>query len=114
VGVAREAVEEAPQVLVQERVDPDLVVEGGELGRVRQVPVDQEEGRLEERGLPRQLVDRVAPVAQDAGVAIDVRDGRGARGGVDIARVVGDVSRLRQQFAHSDPGGPFRRRLYRQ
>ena len=51
-----------------------------------------------------QLVDRVAAVAQDAGIAVDVGDLRAARGGVGEARVIGDQAGLGQQLAHVGAG----------
>ena len=56
----------------------DLVLPGLELLRGRQLAVDQQVGDLEVGGVLGQLLDRVAPVAQDAGVAVDVGD-RAAR-----------------------------------
>mmetsp|Transcript_34874 Transcript_34874/g.85402 ORF Transcript_34874/g.85402 Transcript_34874/m.85402 type:complete len:212 (-) Transcript_34874:273-908(-) len=55
---------------------------------VGQVAVDGGEGRLEVRGLLSQLFDGVSAVAQDAGVAVDVRDLGLARRRVHVTRVV--------------------------
>ncbi len=69
-------------------------VELGQLGRRRQLAVDQQVADLEEAStVLGQLLDRVAAVAQDAGVAVDVGDRRGAGRGVDEAGVEGDVAR---------------------
>ena len=54
--------------------------------------------------LRRELVDRVAAVAQDAGVAVDVGDRRLAGRGVHEARVVGDVAGLGQHLRDVEPG----------
>ena len=81
VGVVVEALEEAlAHVLVDERVvrdvvDPRLVLRGG-----RQLAVDQQVGHLEVGRVLRQLLDRVAAVAEDARVAVEVGD-RARRGG---------------------------------
>ena len=54
----------------------------------RQLAVDEQVGDLEVGGLLGQLLDRVAAVAQDAGVAVDLGD-RAARGrGLGVAGVV--------------------------
>ena len=89
VGVVAEALHEALDVLVHERVVGDLVHPGVVLLLGRQLAVDEEVGDLEEVGLLRELLDRVAAVLEDALVAVDEGDGRAARGGVDEAGVVG-------------------------
>ncbi len=52
-----------------------------------------------------QLLDRVAAVAQDARVAVDVGDGALGRGGVDEAIVEGGVAGLGQQRTQRDAVG---------
>ena len=87
VGVVVEALEEPlADVLVDERVGGDLVDPGVELVPVGQLAVDQQVGDLEVGGPLGQLLDRVAPVAQDAGLAVELGDGAlggcgGAEGG---------------------------------
>ena len=54
-----------------------------------QLAVDQQVGDLEVAGVLAQLLDRVAAVLQDAGVAVDVGDRAAARGRVHEGRVVG-------------------------
>jgi hypothetical protein len=54
-----------------------------ELGLVRQLTVQQQVGDLQERGALGQLLDRVAAVLEDPGVAVDVGDGAAAGGRVD-------------------------------
>ena len=102
VGVAREAVEEGAQVLVQHRVPADGVLEAAQLVARRQLAVDEQVGDLDEGRLLGQLVDRVAAVAQDALVAVDVGDGALARRRVDEADVVGDEPGLLQQRADTE------------
>ena len=107
VRVAREAVEEPLQVLVQQRVPLDL---GGELVQLflgRQFAVDQQIADLDEIRLLGELLDRVAAVAQDAGIAVDVGDGALGRGGVDEAIVEGGVAGLGQQRTQRDAVGPL-------
>ena len=94
VGVVAEAVHERLDVLVHERVVGDLVHPGVVLLLGGQRAVDEEVGHLEEVGLLRQLLDRVAAVLEDALVAVDERDGRAARGGVHEAGVIGGQTRL--------------------
>ncbi len=102
VRVAREPVEEVPQVLVQQRVPADLVGERLQLGRRRQLAVDQQVADLEEGRPLGQLVDRVAAVAQDARVAVDVGDRRPAGRGVDEPDVQGDQVGRAQQLGDID------------
>src|SRR5205814_9284807 len=59
VRVAREAVEEPAQVLVQQRVDVDPAGELGQLIGGRQLAVDQQVRDLQEGRLPGQLLDGV-------------------------------------------------------
>jgi hypothetical protein len=74
---------------VQHRVLLDLGREAGQLGLGRQLALQEQPGDLEEARLLRQLLDRVAAVAQDARVAVDVGDGALAGAGVAVARVEG-------------------------
>ena len=97
VRVAREAVEEGAQVFVQHRVTANPLLEGRQLVSSRELAVDQQVGDLGEGRLLGQLVDGVAPIAQDAGVTVDVGDGALAGGRVDEAHVVGDQTGLLQQ-----------------
>ena len=55
-------------------VRQDLVLEHPQLLRGGQRAVDEQVGRLEVSRVLRELLDRIPAVAQDAGVAIDVRD----------------------------------------
>ena len=76
-GLKASAPERAEKVLcirVDESVRQDLVLEHPQLLRGGQRAVDEQVGRLEVGRVLRELLDRVAAVAQDAGVAIDVRD----------------------------------------
>jgi hypothetical protein len=59
--------------------------------------------RPEPVGLLRELLDRVAAVAQNPGVPVDIGDRRGARCGVREARER-DVPGLAQQLANIEPG----------
>jgi hypothetical protein len=78
-------------------VPADPVLELGQLALAGQLAVDEQVRDLDERRLLGELLDRVAPVAQDPGVAVDVRDGALARRGVDEAGVVGDSARVLEQ-----------------
>src|SRR5208283_1870141 len=63
--------------------------------RVRgQLAVQQQPRHLEERAVLRQFLDRIAPVAQDAEVAVDKRDRAAAGGRVLKCRVVGHDSEV--------------------
>ncbi len=106
--VAREAVEEPFQVLVQQRVPLDVVGEPVELVLGRQFPVDQQIADFDEVRLLGELLDRIPAVAQDSRVAVDVGDGALGRGGVDEAFVESRVAGLRQERTQSETVGPLR------
>src|SRR5690606_7280936 len=71
--------------------------EVGELGAGRQLAEDQEVRRLDERRLHRELLDRIAAVAQDAPVAVDIGDRAAACAGIRIAAVERDQPRVGAQ-----------------
>ncbi|CAB4757798.1 unannotated protein [freshwater metagenome] len=96
-GVAGEAVEEPAQILVQHRVLAYTRLEVVELGLRWQLTVDEQVRGLEERGLLGQLFDRIAAVAQDARVTVDIGDRRGAGRRIEEAMIEGDPARLLQQ-----------------
>src|SRR3954451_24089695 len=88
VRVVAEAVEELLDVLVDVRVDRDLVYPRVELVAVRQLAVDDQVGDLEIGRLLAELLDRVAAVLEHPGLTVDVGDRRAARRGVGVRRVV--------------------------
>jgi hypothetical protein len=95
VRVVVEPVDEAlAHVLVDERVVDDVVVPLGQLRRVGQLTVEQQVRHFEVGALLGQLLDGVTAVAQDASVAIEVRDGALARGGLHVGRVVDEQRRV--------------------
>ena len=106
VGVAREAVEESRLVFMQQRVPLDLRGERGQLLGGGQLAVDQQVADLDEGRLLGQLIDRVAAVTQDPGVAVDVGDGALGRRGVHKPLVEGRVAGLGQQRAERVPSEP--------
>ena len=77
---------------MNERVVCDVVRPLLELGLVRQFTVQQEVCHLEVRALFGQLFDGVAAVAQDSGIAVEIRDRTLAGRGLHVGRVV-DVER---------------------
>ena len=89
-GVAWEAVVEAPHVLMDHRVERQRRAEGVEFGGGGQLAVDQEIGHLHIVGLRGEVFDRVAAVAKDPLFTIEVGDGAGGGAGVDVALVEGD------------------------
>ena len=74
VRVVMEAVDELLDVLVDDGVVRDLEYPRVELRGRGELPVEQQIGGLEERALLRELLDRVAPVAENALVAVDERE----------------------------------------
>ena len=89
VGVVAEALHEVLDVLVHERVDRDLVCPLGQLCCSRQSAVNQQVGDLQVSRVLAQLLDRIAAVLQDPGLAVDVGDRAATGGGVRVRRVVG-------------------------
>ena len=88
VRVVAEAVEELHDVLVDVRVQANLLLPRVQLGLRGQLALEQERHDLEETRLLGELLDRIAAVAQDPGVAVDVRDRAAGRRGVEESRVV--------------------------
>lgn len=99
VRVAREAAVEVLDVLVQQGVLRDVVLEDGELVDGRQLTVDQQVRHLKEGGALGQLLDRVAAVAEDARLAVEVGDGGFIGGGVAVAAVQGHQTGLGAELA---------------
>jgi hypothetical protein len=87
---------------VDESVRQDLVLEHPQLLRGGQRAVDEQVGRLEVGRVLRELLDRVPAVAQDAGVAIDVRDLALDDGRVEEA-LVGHAESLGRLVLHTFP-----------
>ena len=92
--VVVEAVDERLHVLVDERVVGDLVHPVLGLLLRRQLAVDQQVRDLEQARVLRQLLDGVAPVAEDPVGTVDVGDVRAAGGGVLVARVVAEQAEV--------------------
>jgi hypothetical protein len=88
VSVVVEAVDELLDVLVHVRVVGDLLRPRGGLLLARQLAPQQHEGYVQERDSARQLLDRVAAVAQDPLLPVDEGDGAAAAGGVEERRVI--------------------------
>jgi hypothetical protein len=89
VGVVVECVDEPlPEVFVDVRVVADVVGPRLELVDRRQLTVDEQVGHLQVGGPGSQLFDRVAAVAQDARVAVQIGDGTRGQGGAHEGRVV--------------------------
>ena len=88
VRVVAEALQELVDVRVHVGVHPDVVRPLRELALGRELALEQEVGRLQEPGLLGDLLDRIAAVAEDAGVAVDVGDRAAARCRVQERRVV--------------------------
>ncbi len=89
VGVVPEPLHQALDVLVHERVQRDRLRPLRELRVGRQLSVDEEVGDLEVGALLGELLDRIAAVAEDPAVAVDVRDRASNRCGVEERGVVG-------------------------
>ncbi len=87
--VVVEGVHHLLQTLVDHRVPGDVVDPLGVLLRVGELPVEEQVGDLEVAAVLRQLLDRVAAVAEDPLLPVDVGDAARARGGVEKGGVVG-------------------------
>ena len=107
-GVVVEPVHEAlAHVLVNERVVGDLVGPRRQLLLIGQLAVEQQIGDLEVGGVVGELLDRIAAVAEDAGVAVEVGDLRFTRGRRQECRVVHEQVRveLAERRRREDPVG---------
>src|ERR1051325_5431980 len=96
----RVAVEEVLHVLVNERVTRQRGRERGALRLGRQLAVDQQVAGLDEVALLGELFDRIAAVAQDALLTVEVRDGARRGAGVHVPAVERDVPGLPTQRAN--------------
>ena len=101
-GVAAETLEEPRHLLVHHGVVDHAVVEVLLLRLGRQLAIEQQIAGLEEVAAFRQLLDRIAAVFQNAGVAIDIGDLGFAGGGRGEAGVVGEHAGLRVKLADVD------------
>jgi hypothetical protein len=97
VGVHREAVEEPLELLVEQRVVRQLRGPVRELALGRQLAIDQQVCRLDERRAVRELLDRIPAVAQDAGVAVEIGDRAAGRRGVCVPVIEGGHVAVLQQ-----------------
>ena len=105
-GVAAEALEEAGHLLVNHGVMDHAAVEIVLLRLGRQFAVEQQVAGLEEVAFFGELLDRIAAVFQDAGVAVDIGDlGLAAAGGGE-AGVVGEHAGLGVELGDVDDIGP--------
>ncbi len=106
--VAAEALEESAHLLVNHRVTGHAVVEVRLLRGRRQFAVKKQVTGLEKVAVLGELLDRVAPVKQDAFVAIDIGDLELAARGRREAGVVGEHSALRVELRNIDDLGTDR------
>ncbi len=74
----------------------------------RQFVINQQIAHFQKTGLFRKLLNRVAPVAQDAFLTIDKRDRTGAGASVAVTGVEGDGAGLRPQFRKINRDFAFR------
>ena len=74
VRVVAEAVDEAGDVLVDQRVATELALPVVELGAVRQLAFEDQIGDLEIAAVRGQILDRVAAMAERPGAAVEVGD----------------------------------------
>ena len=94
------ALHEALDVLVHEGVDGDLVGPLLQLRLCGQLAVDQQVGDLEVGGAFGEILDRVTPVLQDPGVAVEIGDGAAAGCDVGVAGVVDHQAEVRLVGLH--------------
>ena len=102
VRVAREGLEEGLDALVDRHVPRDAIGERGQLVLGGQLPVNQQVRDLEEGGLLGELLDGIAAVTQDPGVAVDVRDRAFARRGVHEAGIDRDQAGVAHERGDRD------------
>jgi len=106
VGVAAETLEEPRHLLVHHGVVDHALVEIVLLRLGRQFAVKQEVAGFEEVAVFGKLLDRVAAVFQDAGVAVDVGDLGFAAAGGGKTGVIGEHSGLGIELGDVDDIGP--------
>ena len=90
-------VEEVPHVLVQQTVLVELLRKEPALGRIRQLPVDQQVGDVHEHRLLDQLLYRYAAITQHSVFTVDVGDAAHAGRGVGKPRIERHESALLPQ-----------------
>ena len=112
--IPAEATEELADLLMHHRVARDLVAEGLQLLRGRQLSVQEHVADLDEVALLGQLVDRIAAIEQHAFVTIDIRDRALAACRRLEARVVGEHICIGIEFADVDDIRTNRSLGYRQ
>jgi hypothetical protein len=100
--VPRVALEDALHLHLDGRILPQLHPEFLPLRRIRQLAIDHKVRGLHEVAALGKLLDRDAPVPQDAVIAVQVRDAARARARVPVTLVVADVARVHPQLARVD------------
>ena len=105
-GVAPKALEEPGHLLVHHGVVGHAIVKVLLLLCGRKLPVEQEIAGLEEVAVLGQLLDRIATVFENAGIAVDIGDLRLAARGRGEAGVVGEHARLGIELGNVDHIGP--------
>ena len=105
-GVAAETLEEPRHLLVDHGVMDHAVVEIGFLRLGRKLAVEQEVAGFEEVAFFRQLLDRIAAVFQNAGVAVDIGDPGLAAAGGGEAGVIGKHAGLGVELGDVDDVRP--------
>ena len=90
-------------------VQGDRSVEIGFLRRIGQFAMQQEIADLEKTGLFGELINGIAPVKQDASIAIDVGDFRLAGGGGNEPGIEGEIP-LPREAGYVNDFWPFRAR----
>ncbi len=87
-GIVMEGLQQLLHVFRNQQVLLDLAVPGGQFSLGGKLPVQEKERDFEERAVFGKLLDRVAPVSQDAAIAIQIGDRTLARRRVHERRVV--------------------------
>ncbi len=113
-GVAAETLEEPRHLLVNHGVMDHAIVEVLLLLRGRKLSVKQEIAGLQEVAMFGELLDRIAAVFQDAGIAVDIGDFRLAGAGRGEARIVGEHAGLGVELADIDDVRPDGAAQYRE
>nr|GFD41780.1 hypothetical protein [Tanacetum cinerariifolium] len=98
-GRRREAVENLAHIFVHQRVLGNLIAKCVKLRLRRQRTVNQQVSDFQEAGLLGELLDGIAPVAQNAFLAVEKRNSAFGGAGVFVAWVVGNVAGLVAQLA---------------
>ena len=111
--VAAEPLEKPRHLLMHHRVARDAIIKVRLLRDGGQFAIEQEIAGLQKIAVLGDLLNGIAAIQQDAGVAVNVGDFRFRAGGRGKAGIIGEHAALRVELADIDDGRPDRAQLDR-